>query len=75
MNYCGIDLAGVSSYAYVTDEKGRKLCAGPVETSKAVTLRWLVKKFRRVGLAIAIEAGNPDSVGIRGVGEIGRCRR
>ncbi len=57
MNYCGIDLAGVSSYAYVTDEKGRKLCAGPVETSKAA-FEWLVKKFRRVGLAIAIEAGN-----------------
>ena len=57
MNYCGIDLAGVSSYAYVTDEKGRKLWAGPVETEKAAFER-LVKKFRRGGLAIAIEAGN-----------------
>ena len=27
MNYCGIDLASVSSYAYVTDEKGAKLAA------------------------------------------------
>ena len=57
MNYCGIDLAGVSSYAYVTDEKGRKLWSGPVETEKAAFER-LVKKFRRGGLSIAIEAGN-----------------
>lgn len=57
MNYCGIDLAGVSSYAYVTDEKGRKLWSGPVETEKAAFER-LVKKFRLGGLSIAIEAGN-----------------
>ena len=57
MNYCGIDLARVSSYAYVTDEKGRKLWSGPVETEKAAFER-LVKKFRLGGLSIAIEAGN-----------------
>ena len=57
MNYCGIDLAGVSSYAYVTDEKGRKLWAGPVETERAAFGR-LVKKFRHGALSIAIEAGN-----------------
>lgn len=57
MNYCGIDLAGVSSYAYVTDEKGRKLWAGPLDTTRAAFER-LVKKFRRGGLSIAIEAGN-----------------
>lgn len=57
MNYCGIDLASVSSYAYVTDEKGAKLAAGELETSKAGFGR-LVKKFCRGGLAIAIEAGN-----------------
>jgi transposase len=57
VNYCGIDLAGVSSYAYVTDEKGRKLWSGPVETEKAAFER-LVKKFRLGGLSIAIEAGN-----------------
>ena len=28
MNYCGIDLAGVSSYVYVTDGEGRKRSAG-----------------------------------------------
>ena len=49
--------AGVSSYAYVADEKGRKLWAGPVATEKAAFER-LVKRFRRGGLAIAIEAGN-----------------
>jgi transposase len=57
VSYCGIDLAGVSSYAYVTDEKGRKLWSGPVETTKTALER-LLKKFRRGGLAIAIEAGN-----------------
>ena len=34
MNYCGIDLAGVSSYVYVTDDKGRKLWSGPADTSQ-----------------------------------------
>ena len=57
MNYCGIDLGGVSSYAYVTNEKGVKLWSGPVDTTKA-KFEWLVKKFRRGGLSIAIEAGN-----------------
>ena len=28
MNYCGIDLAGVSSYVYVTDEKGKQAVGG-----------------------------------------------
>jgi transposase len=57
VNYCGIDLAGVSSYAYVTDEKGRKLWSGPVATEKSAFGR-LVRGFRRGGLSIAIEAGN-----------------
>ena len=57
MNYCGIDLAGVSSYAYVTDARGTKLWAGAIETTR-VAFEGLVKKFARSGLAIAIEAGN-----------------
>jgi transposase len=57
VNYCGIDLAGESSYAFVTDEKSRRLWAGPVETSKAAFER-LVRRYDRSGLAIAIEAGN-----------------
>jgi transposase len=57
VNYCGIDLAGVSSYAYVTDEKGRKLGSGPLETKQAALER-LLRKFGRGGLSIAIEAGN-----------------
>lgn len=57
MNYCGIDLAGVSSYMYVTDGKGKKLAAGEVATEKAVFHRRL-KRFVRSGLSIAIEAGN-----------------
>lgn len=57
MNYCGIDLAGVSSYAYVTDEKGRKRWSGPLATD-ATAFERLVKRFCRGGLSIAIEAGN-----------------
>lgn len=57
MNYCGIDLAGVSSYVYVTDDRGKKLTAGEVATEKAALARRL-KRFIRDGLSIAIEAGN-----------------
>ena len=57
MNYCGIDLAGVSSYVYVTDDRGQKLAAGEVATEKAAFERRL-KRFVRGGLSIAIEAGN-----------------
>lgn len=57
MNYCGIDLAGVSSYMYVTDGKGKKLAAGEVATEKAV-FHGRLKRFVRSGLSIAIEAGN-----------------
>ena len=57
VNYCGIDLAGVSSYVYVTDARGKRLAAGEVGTDKAAFERRL-KRFVRGGLAIAIEAGN-----------------
>jgi transposase len=57
VNYCGIDLAGVSSYVYVTDGRGRKQISGEVATEKAAFERRL-KRFVRGGLSIAIEAGN-----------------
>jgi transposase len=57
VNYCGIDLGGVSSYAFVTDEKGNKLWSGPIATEK-VAFEQLAKKFAGGGLSIAIEAGN-----------------
>jgi len=57
MNYCGIDLGGMSSYAFVTDEHGRKLWSGPVETTKPGLMQ-LVQRFCSEGLAIAVEAGN-----------------
>ena len=57
MDYCGIDLAGVSSYVYVTDDRGKKLTAGEVATDKAAFERRL-KRFVSGGLSIAIEAGN-----------------
>jgi transposase len=58
MRYCGIDLAGLSSYVYVTDEKGRKLTAGAVETTKDALERRLKPLVTREGLSVAIEAGN-----------------
>jgi transposase len=57
VNYCGIDLAGVSSYVYATDERGRKLTAGEVATDPAAFERRL-KGFVRGGLSVSIEAGN-----------------
>lgn len=57
MNYCGIDLGGVSSYAFVTDEQGRNMWSGPMETTKAA-FKQLVNRFLSPGLMIAIEAGN-----------------
>ena len=57
MNYCGIDIASLSSYVYVTDARGTKLSSGPVETTKEVLVSRL-RKYLRGGLAVAIEAGN-----------------
>jgi transposase len=57
VNYCGIDLAGVSSYVYLTNDRGRKLWSGPVATAKE-TFEARLRRFLRGGLAIAIEAGN-----------------
>jgi len=57
VNYCGMDVAMVSSYIYVTDGSGRKLTAGPLATSKA-SFRSRLRRFVRGGLSVAIEAGN-----------------
>lgn len=57
MNYCGIDLGGMSSYAYVTDERGQKLWSGTVGTEKQAFGR-LVRKFGHSELSVSIEAGN-----------------
>lgn len=57
MNYCGLDIAGVSSYVFVTDAQGRKLSSGPVATTRAA-LEARLRPFLRGGLAVAIEAGN-----------------
>jgi len=57
VNYCGLDIAGVSSYVFVTDAKGRKSAAGPVATTR-VALEARLRPFLRGGLAVAIEAGN-----------------
>lgn len=57
MNYCGIDLGGVSSYGYLTDERGKRLWSGAVATTPAA-LELRLKPFLRGGLAVAIEAGN-----------------
>ena len=57
MNYCGIDIGGVSSYVYVTDARGRKRWSGAVPTRRE-SLRSCLRRFVRGGLAVAIEAGN-----------------
>jgi transposase len=70
VNYCGIDLAGVSSYVYVTDERGRKLCSGPVDTTKESFERAL-RRFLRAGLKVAIEAGNQTAWVYEALGNLG----
>ena len=57
MFHCGMDLAGVSSYSYVTDERGKKRWSGWVETTREGFEKSL-RKYVRDGLKIAIEAGN-----------------
>jgi transposase len=57
MFYCGLDIAGLSSFAYVTDAHGKKVVSGPVATTRdALEARF--KPYVRAGLAVAIEAGN-----------------
>ena len=60
MDYCGLDVASVSSYVYLTNEKGRKLTCGAVETTKAA-IEQRLKPFVRGGLSVAIEAGNHNA--------------
>jgi transposase len=57
VNYCGLDLAGLSSYVFVTDGQGRKLSAGPVATTR-LALESRLRPYVADGLAVAIEAGN-----------------
>ena len=57
MNYCGIDIGGLSSYVYVMDGLGRKRGSGPVATTREA-LRGRLRRFLRGKLAVAIEAGN-----------------
>ena len=58
MRYCGLDVAGVSSYVYVTDEKGRKLSSGAVDTTPLALERRLKGFVGPGGLWVAVEAGN-----------------
>jgi transposase len=55
--YCGLDVAGLSSYGYVMDAEGRKHWAGAVATEKKALAERL-QRFVRRGLTVAIEAGN-----------------
>lgn len=57
MVYCGLDVAMVSSYLHVSDEKGRKLMNGPVATEREA-LEQRLGRFVADGLKVAIEAGN-----------------
>jgi len=57
MFYCGLDVAMVSSYLHVSDEKRKRLVSGPVATEKRA-LRQRLGRFAPEGLKVAIEAGN-----------------
>ena len=57
MIYCGLDVATVSSYLHVSDEKGKRLVSGPVAT-KTEALQERLGRFVPDGLKVAIEAGN-----------------
>ena len=57
MVYCGLDVAMVSSYLHVSDEKGKRLVSGPVATQRQA-LRQRLGRFVPDGLKVAIEAGN-----------------
>jgi hypothetical protein len=53
MNYCGIDLAGMSSYAYVTNEAGHKLWSRPLDTLRSA-FEQFVERFLPRGSTIAM---------------------
>jgi len=57
MVYCGLDVAMVSSYIYVSDEAGGKLTGGLVPTQKGA-LEARLSRFVVSGLKVAMEAGN-----------------
>src|SRR5262249_2321148 len=57
MFYCGLDIAGLSSFVFVTAARGKKVAGGPVAITRACR-EARFKPFVRSGLAIAIEAGN-----------------
>lgn len=57
MNYCGIDIGGLSSYVYVSDASGKRKWCGAVKTSRGA-LEGTLKRYLRSGLSVAIEAGN-----------------
>jgi len=57
VNYCGIDIGGLSSYVYLSDAAGRKKWNGEVKTSRGMFAA-VLKRYLRGGLKVAIEAGN-----------------
>lgn len=60
MYYCGLDVAMKSSYLYLTNQTGRKLTAGEIPTT-ADALQQRLRRYRRGGLRVALEAGNQSA--------------
>lgn len=58
MFYCGLDVASVSSYAHVSDDQGRRVWGGVVETQREALTSRLQAYVQRGGLSVAVEAGN-----------------
>lgn len=57
MRYCGIDIASLSSFVYLSDAGGTKLLSREVKTEREA-LGATLKPFLKGGLRVAIEAGN-----------------
>ncbi len=58
MYYCGLDVASMSSYVYVSDQQGGKVTSGEVATTKSALEARLRAYVGRGGLSVAVEAGN-----------------
>jgi transposase len=70
MVYCGLDVAMVSSYLYVSDAEGNRLMSGPVATDKGA-LRETLGRFVKRPLKVAIEAGNQTAWLYEALNEMG----
>ena len=70
MGYCGLDVALLSSYLYVSDAEGKQLMSGPVATERGA-LSEKLRRFVKEPLKVAIEAGNQTAWLYEALSEMG----